>query len=315
MSNPLEIVFSNLQIAPYSNYPTTESGTKDPVIQIQEGEQDPAQQLAVELMYAVFSFLDLSSLGRSCRVNRSWSVVANDDKLWNAAIRLELHFFGQAEWARYYGDIGKAPDLPVDSRKRLKSAWDEMVAHEKRIAVQEERDLETVRVLPAQKLFTLKVIPSTLDRKPFEAEMFDAYIQAPQGGGHATKYRYFSDEAKAALQQQGAIATPYIALITRTVIKGSRILKYVGKQALVNEMSGFRVLKGIEAITVNFTEYVATGVHLYGQDPLTCTYCLEVIQVVRGAYPLSVGAFSPAGLGVGYNFDYDDDGVAILRKF
>jgi hypothetical protein len=69
-----------------------------------------------------------------------------------------------------------------------------------------------------------------------------------------------------------------------------------------------------QAITCILAEYFRSKTRLFSDNPLTYTRCQEKVQ----GYHLVVGGFAPAGLDVDYHYriyDYDDVGVAALRKF
>ncbi len=190
--------------------------------------------------------------------------------------------FGKEEWLKFYDlDIGNEPLLPRDIIEILKSVGDSHF---------------------------LTLIPKGQSVKSF-GELTKKYFPTSTGYGYA--YQPILD----------VLETPngksYWALMSKDVLNGSRDKKFETQQKMVDVLSqnanvNCEIPTALEAAVSIVTHHVRSGERLFSDNPLTYTRCLDVYKV----YQVVVGGFALSGLCVSYDFyDFDDIGVAALRKF
>ena len=207
---------------------------------------------------------------------------------------------GSTVWNRCYGNVGKVPLLPAGIGQILASPcpfWDG----------QQVRDTHL-----------LALIPKRVSGQALTLNYLGELIKAPQGGGHATEYRFYWDNARKAIGSQPA-GSSYWVLMTKDVLPESRNKSYQDQCKLVADHSKrtgleYKVPGALEAAVVILLHHVRSGERLYGDDPLTYTRCQES---VRGRQ-LLVGGGSSEGLDVDsdhYGHIYNNLGLAALRKF
>jgi hypothetical protein len=193
---------------------------------------------------------------------------------------------GAAEWKKYIGDPGVEPPLPPEIIQRLG-----------------ELNANNVLVL----------IPETVNGRPLDLKLMGELVQKPLQG-HATQYRGFN------LGQyvDRPTSKSHWALLTRTVIEGSRNKFYEEEQPVLNSYSlktgiPYEVPTVLDATVCNFMEYVRFGTWLYGDKPWTFTWCQEKYDA---NYHLVVGGGSAPGLLVDYCYygAFGHSGVGGLRK-
>ena len=207
---------------------------------------------------------------------------------------------GPAVWRRYYGNVGKAPSLPADIVKILDSPcifWPDKQVRDTHLLV---------------------LIPKRVSGQPLTLDYLGELIQAPQGGGPATKYRFYWDAICETIGNQ-AVGSSYWVLMTKEVLPESRNKSYEDQCALVaahvkSTGLGYEVPGALEAAVVMLLHHVRSGERLYSDSPWTYTRCRGKIQ----GYQLAVGGFSSGGLSIIYDLDrYVTSNLAIaaLRKF
>ena len=214
------------------------------------------------------------------------------------AADLRTRAFGAAEWKQYFGDVGSAPDLPSDMATILNSPcpfWPGKQVKDTHFLV---------------------LIPATVGGVPFTLNQLGELVQRPSHGGHSTKYSYYSDLVKAQIGEQSS-SRSYWLLMTRDVLPDSRSKAYDDQKKLVaaHASQGYALPSGIEAATAILMHHAREGERLFGDDPYTCTRCLDVD---KDGDPLAVGGFESSGLHVFFLNIYDSDcygGVACCRKF
>jgi hypothetical protein len=195
--------------------------------------------------------------------------------------------FGASEWNKYFGDVGVEPPLPPDIIQRLP-----------------ELSANNVLVL----------IPATVNGQPLTLKTLGEFVQKPLNGGHATKYEY-CDLGEYVDQP----AQSHWALLTRTVLEGSRNKRYKDEQAIISSYSqktqiAYEIPTVLDAAVCNFMEYVRSGTWLYSQSPWTFTWCQEKYNA---SYNLLVGGGGEAGLRVDNSYcrgASEFHGVGGLRK-
>jgi hypothetical protein len=164
----------------------------------------------------------------------------------------------------------------------------------------------------------LVYIPATVDKKPLTlrslGEIAMRYFPANAGG-----YGYICD-SMVALQGNRPIERSYWVLMTKDVLSESRNKSYADQQAMVTELAtkalaAYEVPGTLEAaaciLVQYFSSHADSKTRLFSNSPTTYTRCQEKIE----RYHLVVGGFAPAGLNVFDDFDNNDIGVAVLRKF
>ena len=204
-------------------------------------------------------------------------------------------------WERYYGDVGSEPSLPSNIKEIMDSPcpfWS-------------GKQIKDTHLLA--------LIPSRVGGKPLTLDYLGELIQSPKGGGHGTKYRYYSSYVRSAIGSQSP-SSSYWVLMTRDVLPESRNKRYQAQCALVADHAkrtglGYEVPGALEAAVVMLLHHVRSGERLYSDSPLTYTRCRESVFVGDNDYPVVVGGFSSGGLDVDFD-SYDNIcGVSALRKF
>jgi hypothetical protein len=193
---------------------------------------------------------------------------------------------GAAEWKKYIGDPGVEPPLPPEIIQRLG-----------------ELNANNVLVL----------IPETVNGRPLDLKTLGELVQKPLQG-HATNYRYFY----LGKYVDRPASKSHWALLTRTVIDGSRNKLLKDEQVVLDIYSQktkilYEAPTILDATVCNFMEYVRFGTWLYGDKPLTYTWCQEKYNANHN---LVVGGGSAPGLSVSYYCRARENyGVGGLRKF
>ena len=257
------------------------------------------KHLIEDLMAKVFQHLvaslEWTKIASAACVSKRWNQGVKDPRIQEA---LDRQFaFGKADWEKYFGEIGDVPALPKDIVEILKS---HCPFHEgKRV----------------KDTHMLVLIPETVGGTPLTLNRLQELIQRPQGGGHPTKYSYYSEEAQREFGDQSA-GSSYWALMTKDVLSKSRSKSYAEQQALLK--GAYKVPVALEIATGILMHHVRTGERLYSYSPSrTYTRCQETLS---DGYRVLVGSFGSSGLDVSIDFDYDYyrrdfGGLGALRKF
>ena len=205
---------------------------------------------------------------------------------------------GKSVWDRYYGNVGKVPSLPSGIDQILDSPcpfWEGKQVRDTHLLV---------------------LIPKRVSGKALTLDYLGELIKSPQGGGHATQYRYYWDGIREAIGSQ-ASGSSYWVLMTKGVLPESRAKSYEDQRKLVADHAkrtglGYKVPGALEAAVVMLLHHVRSGERLYGNNPWTYTRFRERVE----GYHRVVGGFSSGGLNF-YSNNYDNPyvGVAGLRKF
>jgi hypothetical protein len=210
--------------------------------------------------------------------------------------------FGAADWKKYFGDVGAELPLPRNIDAILNGPC----------PIWPGKTIEETHVLV--------LVPGTVNKKSFTLDYLEQLIQRSQAGVHATKYCYYTTEAKA---QHGSAPAPasHWVLMTRDVVAGTRNKSYADQQKIVARYSGYEVPGILDAATAILMWYAKTGNRLYANNPLTYTRCRDSVEYEGKKYPLAVGGFVSGSDGLGVNVDYaghwvdnDSYGLAGLRR-
>jgi hypothetical protein len=207
------------------------------------------------------------------------------------------HAFGPKEWFIYFGaHLRNVPRLPPNIAEILSSPcpfWPDKKVYETHLLV---------------------LVPQTVSGQPLTLKTLGELVQNPRNGGHATKYEYcnlgdYVDQP----------TKSHWALLTRTVIKGSRSKPYKNQQTIISSYSqktqiAYEIPTVLDAIVCNFMQYVRFGTWLYSQNPWTFTFCQEKYNA---SYNLVVGGGGAVGLRVEYDSFrvLESHGIGGLRKF
>jgi F-box-like len=268
--------------------------------------QGPIKILPDELVLEVFSHLSLATLGTICCVNKAWKRLANEPILWKIAIYREIAF-GNDKWAQCFGtDVVKDEDnreefssLPSDDFiadcKKFKSIFPERNAKDSLMLVRLPKTLNGG--------LTLKSL----------GELAKKYFSDSDSG-----YRFIW---AAIVQELGdkSIDKSHWVLMTKDVLPGSRAKSYGEQQKIVADLAeksliSYEVPDTLESAVCILSQYFGSNIRLFSDNPRTYTRCKNKVQ----GYQTIVGGFAPAGLDIrSYDFayDYDNIGVAALRKF
>jgi hypothetical protein len=112
-------------------------------------------------------------------------------------------------------------------------------------------------------------------------------------------------------------AQSHWVLMTRDVIQRSRNKSCKEEPAVLAQYTrkttiAYEIPTVLDATVCNFMEYVRTGTWLYGENPVTYTWCQEKSDAV---WHLVVGGGSGSGLGVSLSSHTSEHyGVGGLRK-
>ena len=201
-------------------------------------------------------------------------------------------------WQQYFGDVGATPLLPDNIEDILNSPcpfW----------PGRQVRDTHLLALIPAQ-----------VAGQPLTLDYLGELIQSPKGGGHKTKYFYYSSYVRSAIGSQSP-GSSYWVLMTRDLLEGSLNKSYKDQCALVADHAkrtglGYEVPGVLEAAVVMLLHHVRSGERLYSDNPWTYTRCRE--KAINGN-PVVVGGFSSGGLFVPFSSYGRSIGVAGLRKF
>jgi hypothetical protein len=259
-------------------------------------EEQAKLNISSDLLRATMGFLDLKDYGNAKKVSKSW------DNGIDERVRKTIYIamsFGPQMWKKHFGvDVGEAPALSQEQLQILDSPcpfW------------------PGKKVVQTHKVF---FHPATFKKEthaepqPLTIRSFRELIKNPTDVSKKTDYRNIWDQI---LTDHGDTSskTSQWEIMTKDVLPGSRNKSYAAQQTLATATPGYDVPNLLSAILCIQTEYMKTGVVLYGRDPWTYTRTKEQF----GGFEVCVGGFAPAGLDVDFSFDGDRIGVAALRKF
>jgi tetratricopeptide (TPR) repeat protein len=161
--------------------------------------------------------------------------------------------FGSAKWKEFIGDPGVEPPIPPDILQRLP-----------------ELSANNVLVL----------IPATVDGEPLNLKSLQELVVRPLKGNAAKCVFYFSNLG----YKDAPVQKSHWALLTRTLIEGSRNKSYKEEQAVLENYSYktkifYQVPNVLDVAICNCMEFVRTGRWLYSFNreinTSTQTFCQE----------------------------------------
>ena len=205
--------------------------------------------------------------------------------------------FGKMQWKTYFGKVGKEPPLPKNLEAILNNPCP--FSGDKSVKVKDTH--------------MLVLVPATVNGEALTLNKLQDLIQNPRNKGHKTNYEYYSSSTKSK-HGDTSVERSHWVLMTRDLVPDSKNKTYQEQKDLVNQHEGYGLPGTLEAAVCILMEYVSSGFKLFGERPLTCTRCTEL---VHNQYPVVVGVFGPDGLFVGASgvFGINSCGVAALRKF
>lgn len=264
-------------------------------------------ELPMEMILLIFSYLNLTSLARSCCVNKKWNLIANDSLLWSQVFYREIAF-GNNKWAQKFGekvveDESQGEDFAtlhlhissiIEDYRRFQKIWPEkQVKHS------------------LQLIWIPKTLNGQLNLKRL-GEMVKPYFLAGKENG----YGFILSSILENWGEQ-SIKESCWALMT-DVLPKSRNKNYISQlkiiAALANkQLIGYESPTTLEAAVCILAGYFNSSPCLFSNKPATLTRCQEK----EDGYQIIVGRCSSEE-GLEINYDSDDDefvGAAALRKF
>ena len=139
----------------------------------------------------------------------------------------------------------------------------------------------------------LVLIPQTVNKTALTLNSLEVMLKKPMAGGAATKYKYFGNDVKKELGDQG-IPNSYWALMTKEVLPCSQGKTFKDQLALIEEP--YSVPEVLELVTGILMHYVKSGQRLFPYIPNTYSRCLERVGINQEN--VLVGSFSSSGLSV-----------------
>ncbi|HRD55492.1 MAG TPA: F-box protein [Parachlamydiaceae bacterium] len=271
---------------------------------VNEIKQDPIKILLDELVFLVFSHLNLATLGTICCVSKAWKRLANDPILWKIAIYREIAF-GNDKWVQCFGtDVIKDED---NKEELFSLPSDDFIADCKKFK-------NTLPERNAKDSLMLVRLPKTLNgglTLKSLGELAKKYFLKNDSG-----YRFIWTNI---IQELGdkSIDKSHWVLMTKDVLPESKNKSYDEQQKIVADLAeksliSYEVPKTLESITCILSQYFGSKIRLFSDSSYIYTRCQENVE----GYQVAVGNFAPTGLYV-YNFSFDSTniGVAALRKF
>ncbi|MDJ0652219.1 MAG: hypothetical protein QNJ27_04370 [Simkaniaceae bacterium] len=203
-------------------------------------------------------------------------------------------WFGKEKWEKYFGEVGVEPPFPKDLASILQSPcpyWEGKTVGETHMLV---------------------LIPQFVNGRALTLNFLEGMIQSPQGGGHKTKYSYYSPLTR---QHIGSRPAPpsYWALMTKHTLPSSKCKTYSEKQALIK--NPYAIPRALEIATGILMHHVQAGERLYSNEPRTWTFCQEALNMQKHAL---VGDFESYGLQISDHLISKRDhevGLAVVRRF
>jgi F-box associated protein len=244
-----------------------------------EIEPDSIGPLPTELVSKIFSSLP-SELARWALVSRSW-------KEWAYAKSFEIRekedICDEKQWKKYIGDPGIQPHLPLTLLK--------------------DYDKNT---------HLLTFIPVTIDEQPLTMLNIEPLVSHPKNGGHATKYRFVSDEIRTIY---GDTPNPKVhwLLLKKDLFEETIGKAYDVQKGIVKDQ-GMEVSELLGTIVSVFMRFVSKGERVYKAGERNKLWTFTRVKEKIGKLQIVVGGFSAAGLIVNNHYGTGNVGAAGARK-
>jgi hypothetical protein len=184
--------------------------------------------------------------------------------------------FGKAEWAKYFGDVGEEPPLPLNIVQILKSPCP---------------------IWPGKKIadtHLLVLIPAKVNGQPFTLNSLEGLIKKPKTGfsikcsigGHYTKKEFGNR----------SFPFSYWILFTKGIIPDSNKEGYTRQCKLVKELSNkisvtYDIPHALEVAVAISTHHIRSGERF---SNIRWTRCKE--RLAKGGWPLIVGGCNTKGV-------------------
>lgn len=182
--------------------------------------------------------------------------------------------FGKKQWSKYFGDIGKVPQLPSTIHKILKNPCP--FFRNKRV----------------EETHMLVLVPATLNGTPMTLKRLGKLMKGLKCSHPASGY---ADNCNFPYDGNTSFEATHWILMTNDVISESRNKPYLDQKSLVEKISNYHVPELSDAIVAIFMEYVSTGIHRFALgNPSTFTRC----QGTHLCSQMVVGGFDSDGLSV-----------------
>ena len=261
-------------------------------------DTDCFSQQPEEIILNIFGYLTAIELAKCGEISRRWRRLASDATLWNAfdlrTISSSLKVFDELDWVTHvdlssFGlDVTDAP--PLDKRQAIPFL---------------KRCLSSLPI-EGNVGITVLTIPKGLT--------FNTLVKLAGSPkvGNTPKFRYIWDRISSEIGDIPVDKT-YRIVITNNVFKKSRNLSVSDQKALVRKID-CEMPRVLEATVLLVVTFMSSGERLYSDNPWTYTRCSEQLA----GYQLVVGGFSPDGVHVDDDDDFDIGNVGVggvFRKF
>ncbi len=267
-------------------------------------EATPLTPLGEDVLWIIFSRLDITEVGRCARVCRQWNEITKCDSIWKpCALKNAL---GKRVWDNNIGIVENEPRLKIDGREL---SWKEACQ-----IMKAPCQFAPGRVEQNQ---TLLLIPKTINCQQFTINYFRTLLEK---ASKPTCFNFISPQIAAQLGNI-PIEESYWVLATNTVVEGTSGLEPQLQRVLINERGKgqYRSPRAIEHIAFIILGYEDGRACGYG--PLTWGRSIDRAKIEQWDYPVVV-KFAPAApgspCGVDVNLSIIDigiDGSGCLRKF
>jgi len=204
----------------------------------------------------------LSEIARLCQVSRSIFAIANDNARWKELIYRDA--FTAKKWELHCGIVGVEKPFPENIRQQLKEAWGKVIETQEKIAQKHNLTPELkLRTQPAQNMFRILFIPSTLGGKPFHPKSFGERIEELKAVNPSlpSLYSEFDPIIMANLGEKAPEDSHWL-LISRRPVEGT-----AHRASMLCSVPGFKSPSILGQIALIFAESVETGKTFYNEEP------------------------------------------------
>lgn len=261
----------------------------------ERGSQGSFSRLSDRLIYEIFSYLNLTETG-DCRLwCRQTKIYVTSEEFLQK--RYGDRAFNKKRWAKCFGDIGEAPELPKNIHTIMQSSCPFWVGK---------------KVIETHVLF---LIPKTIDKIPLTIDRLGELVKAPKQG-KATCYRAISSEVAKQIGDQ-TIDKSYWAIMTKECLPNQNKMDPKKQRQLladINVKNGveYQVPHVIEASICVFTEYFKSGKLLFN-DKQTASY-MRCRKLKEHTHYFCIGGFNVAGLNCNTAFAFTFLPIGALRQ-
>jgi hypothetical protein len=260
-------------------------------------KKDPLSVLPDELILKIFSYLNLSTLGKLCCVSKEWKRLASDDILWKKAIYKE-RAFGNDKWAQHFGEkvvenednIEEFSSLPLHDYiadcQKLKSIFPDKNTKNNLMLVRLPKTLNgEFNIIKTQKLSVQKKISIRSDRLPEELNNM-------------------------------SIDKSYWIQMTNFLLPNSKNQDYQEQEKMVAHLAhqflvGYEIPKTLEAATCMLSIQCIEQNLIFTKTTNIYTRCIEKND--RGHYIVGLGYGQELSI-LNITHDHEAVGVAALRR-